>query len=387
MPFLFFVSAILIAFAATPAAGVLGARWGAVDHPDSRKVHGFPVPRLGGAAIFAAFFLSCAVYLWLFQPFSREGVLGRPVPLLVGAALLVFALGVFDDIKGANAPVKLTVQVVAALLVVWNGDVIRTVTSPAGGSIELGVLAVPATILWLVGVTNAFNLIDGADGVAAGVGAIVAGTMALVGAYSGQEQSAVLAAALCGALLGFLRFNFHPARIFMGDSGALFIGFVLAVLAIRTSQVSTTTVSFLTPVVALGLPIMDTSLSVFRRVRAGRNPFRADKEHIHHELLRETLSHRWTAVTVYILCILLNVAALVLLYRNDWRFALWVVPATLLVAASPRVRRRLRLTGNGNGNGNGSRAFAFGSRQPVPAGGRYDVRRVMDPDKKKAAAP
>ena len=369
---------MLVSFLGTPVAGTLGVRWGAVDHPGDRKVHGSMIPRLGGAAIFAAFFLSCAIYGGFFLPASHGWLSDRPVAFLIAAVLLVFALGVFDDIKGTNAPVKFAVQFVAALLVVWNGDVIRTVTNPAGGRIDLGVLAVPVTILWLVGVTNAFNLIDGVDGVAAGVGAIVAGTMALMGAYSGQQQMVVPAAALCGALLGFLRFNFHPARIFMGDSGALFIGFALAVLAIRTSQVSTITVSFLTPVVALGLPIMDTSLSVFRRVRAGRNPFQADTDHIHHELLRETRSHRWTAVTLYILCILLNIAALVLLYQNNWRFALWMVPATLLLAASPRLRRRIHLTGNGNG----SRPYAFGSRKEVPLGRLRDAAYGVRAEKK-----
>ncbi len=153
-------------------------------------------------------------------------------------------------------------------------------------------------------------------------------------------------------------------------------------LAIRTSQLSTATVSFLTPVVALGLPIMDTSLSVFRRVRAGRSPFRADKEHIHHELLRETRSHRWTAVTLYILCILLNVAALVLLYRNHWRLAIWMVPVTLLLAASPGFRRKIRFTGNGNG----SKPYAFGSRKQIPLGGLRDAAPAVRVEKKKMNA-
>ena len=135
----------------------------------------------------------------------------------------------------------------------------------------------------------------------------------------------------------------------MGDSGALFVGFSIAALSIKTSQVSAATISFLTPLVALGLPIMDTSLSFFRRVSAGKNPFQADCDHIHHRLLRETLSHRWTAVILWVFCFVLNVTALILLYRNNWVLALFIVPVTLLLAVSPFVRQKLRLTGNGNG--------------------------------------
>jgi UDP-GlcNAc:undecaprenyl-phosphate GlcNAc-1-phosphate transferase len=255
---------------------------------------------------------------------------------------------VYDDLRGTNAWVKFSVQILAALLVVWQGYIISGITHPAGGRIDLGPLAVPVTILWLVGVTNAFNLIDGADGVAGGIGAIVAGTMSVVGFATGNLESALLAAALCGALMGFLLFNFYPARIFMGDSGSLFVGFILAALAIKASQVSATTVSFLTPLVAFGLPIMDTSLSFFRRMLAGKSPFQADDDHIHHKLLRETLSHRHTAVILYVFCLILNAAALILMFRNNWLFPLWVVLATLLLAGFPRMRRLLRLTGNGN---------------------------------------
>ncbi len=188
MHFFLLFLAMLISFMATPAAGALGCKWGAVDHPGDRKVHRSSVPRLGGMAIFSGFFLSCAFYVYFIAPASSGWIPEGTIALLIAAILIVFALGIFDDFRGTNAPVKFSVQLIAALLVIWNGDVIRTVTNPAGGSIELGILAVPVTILWLVGVTNAFNLIDGVDGVAAGVGAIVAGTMALIGVYSSPLQ-------------------------------------------------------------------------------------------------------------------------------------------------------------------------------------------------------
>ena len=349
MPLLFLVFAFSLSYFLTPLAGRFASRYGALDFPGERKVHEGIIPRFGGVAVFIAFVFATACYYQWYHPSAWAALSGDRVLGIAAAGILVFAVGVYDDLRGTNAWVKFSVQFAAAFLIVWKGDVIRVITHPAGGQINLGILAVPITVLWLVGVTNAFNLIDGADGVAAGIGAIVAGTMAFVGVYNGHYESATIAAILCGALLGFLRFNFHPAKIFLGDSGALFVGFCLATLAIKTSQVSTTTISFLTPVVALGLPIMDTSLSFFRRVRAGKNPFNGDCDHIHHRLLRETLSHRWTAVILYGFCFILNAVALILVYRNNWVFALGIVPVTLLLAVSPYVRKKLRLTGNGNG--------------------------------------
>lgn len=349
MPLLFLIFAFSLSYILTPIAGRFASRYGVLDFPGERKVHEGIIPRFGGVAIFASFVFAIAGYYLCFHPSVWAALSGDRVLVFAAAGNLVFAVGVYDDLRGTNAWVKFSVQLVAAFLVIWNGDVISIVTNPAGGHINLGILAVPVTILWLVGVTNAFNLIDGADGVAAGIGVIVAGTMAFVGVYNGHYESATIAAILCGALLGFLRYNFHPAKIFLGDSGALFMGFCLATLAIKTSQVSTTTVSFLTPVVALGIPIMDTSLSFFRRVRAGKNPFQADCDHIHHRLLRETLSHRWTAVILWVFCFALNATALILLYRNNWVLPLFIVPVTLLLAVSPFIRQKLHLTGNGNG--------------------------------------
>jgi UDP-GlcNAc:undecaprenyl-phosphate GlcNAc-1-phosphate transferase len=253
MPLVFLILAFALSYLLTPFVSRFASRCGAVDFPGERKVHEGIIPRFGGVAIFASFvFVIAGYYLW-FTPSGWIVLRGSRVFGIAAAGVLIFALGVYDDLRGTNAWVKFSVQLVAAFLIVWNGDVIRIVTNPAGGQINLGILAVPVTILWLVGVTNAFNLIDGADGVACGIGAIVAGTMAFVGAYNGNYESATIAATLCGALLGFLRYNFYPAKIFMGDSGALFVGFCLAALAIKTSQVSAATVSFLTPIVALGL--------------------------------------------------------------------------------------------------------------------------------------
>jgi UDP-GlcNAc:undecaprenyl-phosphate GlcNAc-1-phosphate transferase len=348
---LFFIGiSFLFAYSLTPVTERLARSFGALDLPGERKIHDRIVPRLGGVAIFTGFVGSATIYFLFVNPASWRVLLEGGVLGLAGAVLLIFALGVYDDFRGTNAWVKFTVQILAALLVVWNGYVISGITHPAGGRIDLGFLAVPVTVLWLVGVSNAFNLIDGVDGVAGGIGAIVAGTMSMVGFATGNLDSAFLAAGLCGALVGFLRYNFYPARIFMGDSGSLFVGFTLAALAIKASQVSATTVSFLTPLVAFGLPIMDTSFSFFRRMVAGKSPFQADDEHIHHKILRETLSHRHTAVILYIFCFLLNAAALFLMFRNRWLLPLWVVLGTFLLAGFPCVRRMLRLTGNGNGS-------------------------------------
>ena len=308
-----------------------GFALGAIDRPGWRKVHAHEVSRLGGVAVWGAVLATVAVAMVLGALDGRAFQGARVAwPFLLGGAALVAAVGVVDDVRGLGAGPKLLVQCSAAALVVAGGCVVREVTNPfTGGATALGWLAVPVTVLWVVGITNALNLVDGLDGLASGVGLIVAGTLCLVSLGLGRTDIAVLAGILAGALVGFLYFNFNPATIFLGDSGSLFLGYALAVLAIESAHKGTTAVLVLAPMLALGFPIVEMLLTVARRLLVAlhierldpdRNVYRlltagpasvmhADRDHIHHRLMAIGLSHRRAVLVLYGACVLLNVAA------------------------------------------------------------------------------
>jgi UDP-GlcNAc:undecaprenyl-phosphate GlcNAc-1-phosphate transferase len=288
-----------------------GFALGAIDRPGHRKVHEAAVSRLGGVAVWGA--VACvvglAVLMGVLDGAAFAGVRVSWSLLALGAASLA-AMGIVDDVRGLRARTKLAVQCLAAGLVVAAGCVIREATNPiTGSSFELGVFAVPVTLLWVIGVTNALNLIDGLDGLAAGVGLIVSGTLCLISLSTGRTDVALLTGILAGALVGFLYFNFNPATIFLGDSGSLFLGYALAVLAIESAHKGTTTVLVLAPILALGLPLMDTGLAVLRRVLVSASIMQPDREHIHHRLIALGLPHRRAVLVLYATCLLLNVAA------------------------------------------------------------------------------
>ena len=299
----------------------------------SRKVHSRPIPRVGGVAIVLAFnapitallFVDSSVALIFRQ--NRELILG----LYVGG-FAIAALGLYDDLYGANARLKFAVQTGVALLLYAIGFRIEIISSPFGGAIGLGVLALPFTVLWIVGVINAMNLIDGLDGLAGGV-ALFAVLTNFILAFARHDVLVSLAmAALGGAVLGFLIFNFNPASIFMGDTGSMFLGFVLAAVAVKTGSKSGTAVAMLVPIIALGLPIMDTFLAVARRAILGRSLFDADKDHIHHRLMsRLHLSHRTAVLVLYGLCVLFAVTALGLSYATGVQSAMLLVVVSVVV--------------------------------------------------------
>ncbi len=309
-----FLAATAVGMLLTRVVRRLGVRIGAVDHAlVSRKVHRTPIPRLGGVAIVAAFLLSVITAILgnsaLGEQLATSG--GQPAGLLVGA-LAIAALGVYDDLKGAGAPRKLLVQIASAALVWWCGFRIDHVATPFTSPLNLGVFGMPFTVLWIVGVTNAMNLIDGLDGLAAGV-ALVATTLTLVvSALHGDVLMVIVAAALAGATVGFLFFNFNPASIFMGDTGSMFLGFVLATTAIRTYQTEPGTVALVLPVIALGVPIADTLLAMARRAARGVPMFCGDAGHVHHRLLRAGFSHRTTVLVLHMASVVLATAAFVL---------------------------------------------------------------------------
>ena len=304
------LAALLVGVLA-PSMRHVGFAVGAVDRPSHRKVHATDVSRLGGVAVWGAF--ACAVWIAAATG-ALDGATFSSVrvtwPLLATGAGLLVLVGIVDDVRGLRARTKLLAQGVAAVLVVSAGCITREATNPiTGASIELGVLAVPVTMLWVIGVTNALNLIDGLDGLAAGVGLIVAGTLALISFTTGRTDVALLAGVLAGALIGFLYFNFNPATIFLGDSGSLFLGYALAVLSLESAHKGATAVLVLAPILALGVPLMDTTLTVLRRLVSSGSLMQPDRDHIHHRLIALGLSHRRAVLVLYAACLLGNVAA------------------------------------------------------------------------------
>ncbi len=280
----------------TPLAQALARRWGFLDRPGGRKSHAHPIPLLGGGAIYLAI---VAALLAAGRPFLRQ-----TAALLTGATLVAL-LGLVDDRRALSPGLKFGGQTVAAALVLWSG--IRVQIFPWTA------LNVFVTLLWIVGVTNAFNLLDNMDGLSAGTAAICAAFFLLLAAGSGQFLVGALSAALLGASLGFLLYNFNPAQIFMGDAGSLLIGFLLAVIGIKLRFPNLPTrVSWLLPVLVLGVPLFDTALVTISRLRRGRSPFLGGQDHLSHRLLLLGLSRREAVLVLYLASGALGVLALFL---------------------------------------------------------------------------
>jgi len=312
-----------LSLACTPLVIRLARRVGAIDLPDQRKMHSSPMPRLGGLAVYLAF---------VFVILVTQQLTGEVLGLLVGSTLIV-ALGILDDTRGVTPKVKLLGQIVVALSVIPFGLQVEFVTNPVhSGVIALGWWGIPLTVFWLVAVTNAVNLIDGLDGLAAGIAAIAALTMSIISWTQGQTAAMVISLILLASVLGFLPYNFHPARIFLGDTGSMFLGFTLAATAIIGLTKSATAVSVLIPIVILGIPLFDTAFAVFRRYRNRQPIFYPDKQHLHHRLLEAGLSHRWAVLTVYGVNLVLGASAVLLtLLSTDQGMLLLLVVATLLI--------------------------------------------------------
>ncbi|HET6282418.1 MAG TPA: undecaprenyl/decaprenyl-phosphate alpha-N-acetylglucosaminyl 1-phosphate transferase [Polyangia bacterium] len=314
-----FVLATACAALLTPLIRTLALRLGVLDHAlSSRKIHGRPVPRLGGIAIVAAFYVPLIALNFFRSEVGRMFLAERnqAVGLFMGGLLIAF-LGIYDDLWGAGAKRKFVVQFAVAGLLYYLGFRIDAVANPFGEPLHLGWAGLPFTLLWMVGVVNAMNLIDGLDGLAGGVGLVAVITTFLVALQRGHPLMILFCAALGGAILGFLFYNFNPASIFMGDTGSMFIGFVLAAAAIQTNQKSSTAVAVIIPAIALGLPILDTILAMSRRAVRGRPLFRADKEHIHHRLIAVGLSHRQAVLLLYGLTLFFGAVALALTYATS----------------------------------------------------------------------
>lgn len=333
-----FALAMCLAAALTPLARRLAFRMGAVVRPGGRHVHKSTIPRMGGVAIAVAI---CAPLLALFVVDSAVARIIRneahlAVGLLVGG-VLVCGVGVADDVRGLRPRYKLLAQIAASAIAYGFGFRIPAVHVPFVGALSMGVFALPVTILWIVGITNAVNLIDGLDGLAAGVVFFAAVTNFAVALISTSVFVAVLMAAVMGALLGFLFYNFNPARIFMGDSGSYFLGFVLATSSLAgPAHKASAAVSLLVPIVALGVPIFDTLFSMVRRMLERRPLFSPDRGHIHHRLLDMGITHRRAVLILYGVSVALTVAAIGISLGRQWETGIALVSATVVMVALVR---------------------------------------------------
>jgi UDP-GlcNAc:undecaprenyl-phosphate GlcNAc-1-phosphate transferase len=284
------------------------------DVPNDRKIHTGPIPRLGGIGMFVAFLVGAAA-VPLLLPVARPAAWPvsydwRYAPVFA-AFCIIHALGLVDDFRPLRALFKFLLQIAAAALVTVGGFGITSFWIPGFGEHSLGVFAWPATVLWIVGISNAINLVDGIDGLAGGITGFTALTLGIVSLLQGQAVPALFAFALLGAVLGFLFFNFPPARIFMGDSGSLLLGFILAVIPLLGAPEWTSTVGLLPVATALTIPIIDTATAIARRLREKRAIHAPDKEHIHHKLLSLGLRDTSILFLVYALSALFAAAAVV----------------------------------------------------------------------------
>lgn len=325
---LFPIFAFVLSLLVTPWVIRLAQRLGAVDQPDQRKVHCQPMPRLGGLAVYLGF----AVTVLITQPLTLP-----LAGLLLGASLIVL-LGVWDDVRGLSPWVKLAGQLLAAGSLIPFGIHVEFLTNPLGGIIYLGVLGVPLTVFWVVAVTNAVNLIDGLDGLAAGTALIASLTLAAVAFTLGNTAVVAVTLILAGAILGFLRYNFHPARVFLGDTGSMFLGFALGALAVMGLSKGATALSVLIPIVILGIPLTDTAFAVWRRFRNRKPIFGPDRGHLHHRLLGLGLTHRGAVLALYgVNLVLAGSAVLLAVLSTAQAVLLLFILATLFLTAANRV--------------------------------------------------
>jgi len=348
---------ILFLFAAgfslllTPLVRSVAGRFGAIDLPGGRKIHTQSIPRLGGFAIFFSFYLILLIfsqftYFYFPENFFEKVHLGW----LLGASAIMLGLGAIDDFRRLPASIKFYFQIIAGLIVAGTSCRIEVISFPFG-TLYLGMWSIPATVLWVVAITNAINLLDGLDGLAAGTSFIACLAMFGISLLNQNIGIALISIILGGSILGFLRYNFHPASIFLGDSGAYFLGFILSVLSLQGGLKGTTTIAILIPIIALGLPIMDTALSMFRRLLKslhimeldheknvvkffyldGWSMFKADRNHVHHRLMEIGFTQRKAVLFLYGVSIILGGLALSSTYFKNINYALLL---TAIVVAS-----------------------------------------------------
>ena len=324
--------ALIVSFLMTPVVKTFAYKVGAIDVPkDDRRMHKVPVPRLGGLAIFIGFMVS----IFIFVPITPE-----MRSILLGAVVIV-VLGVVDDIMALPAMLKFVVQIVAALIPALSGVRILAFSNPNIFSDNLywvlGGLSIPVTVLWIVAITNSVNLIDGLDGLANGVSAISATTMLLIALIASELQVATVMAALVGACVGFMPYNLNPAKMFMGDTGATFLGYILATMSIQGLFKYYAVISFVVPFLILGLPIFDTAFAFIRRIAHGQSPMHADRSHIHHRLIDMGLNQKQAVAVLYVISAILGLSAVVLATSGEIKAILCLMALIIVCLIAVRV--------------------------------------------------
>ncbi|MBO3066009.1 MULTISPECIES: glycosyltransferase family 4 protein [Staphylococcus] len=304
---LLIIFSMIVSLILTPIVIKVSHKLGIVDQPNFRKVHTKPISVLGGTVILISFLVG----IWLGHPIETE-----VKPLVIGS-VLIYLVGLIDDIYDLKPIIKLLGQVIAALVVVYYGVTIDFISLPIGPTIHFGILGIPITVVWIVAITNAINLIDGLDGLASGVSMIALMTIGFIAILQANIFIMMICSVLIGALLGFLFFNFHPAKIFLGDSGALLVGFIVGFLSLLGFK-NITFVSLFFPIVILAVPFIDTLFAMIRRVKKGQHIMQADKSHLHHKFLELGYSHRQTVLLIYSIAILFSLASIILYLSQPW---------------------------------------------------------------------
>ncbi|MEM8639090.1 MAG: MraY family glycosyltransferase [Cyanobacteria bacterium P01_G01_bin.54] len=329
-PLIAFLVSTTIVLWSTPVVKTIGLKSGHVDHPNERKVHRQPIVRLGGVSIFAST-LAALLIVWLMggfadlSPETQRGIVGVAV-----GSVGFFLIGLADDLFSLSPFSRLIMQFLVAIAVWSLGVRIEFLSIPFDGLRDIGWLSLPITVLWFVGMVNAINWIDGLDGLAAGVSGIAAVVMLIVTLFMEQPGAALFAAALAGGALGFLRYNFNPAQIFMGDGGSYFMGFTLAGIGVIGLVKTTAVTAVVLPYLILAVPILDMSAVILSRLLQGKSPFLADKRHLHHRLLQAGISQRLTVLFMYALTLWVGTLALAISnLPHGWGYA---IGATMLLS-------------------------------------------------------
>lgn len=320
-----FTVAFGVSLASTPFVSVIAHKIGAIDVPDARRVHTHPIPRMGGLAIFYGFLIALLCF----------SVVDTQMRGIIIGALIIVALGIVDDVKQLGAKIKFVIQIVVAAIVVWHGAKIQYISVPTfineSGLLMLGWASIPVTMLWIVGVTNAVNLIDGLDGLAVGVSSIATFSLFFIAILAGEMQVAIIAAALAGGCLGFLPYNFNPAKIFMGDTGSTFLGYMLSIICIEGLFKGYVVISFVIPFLILGLPIFDTAFAIVRRAWNKKPIMAPDRGHLHHKLMDMGFSQKQTVAILYIITCILALSAVVVLEAGAYTAIMFIV--TILICS------------------------------------------------------
>lgn len=328
-----FIFAFACSYLLTPLVKALAIKFGAIDVPkDNRRMHKEPIPLLGGLAIYGGFLFAILLFM---RPLSKE-----VQAIIFGSAVIVVS-GYLDDTKGLSPSMKIIFQLIAAFIAIYGGlyvDSFSNLLGEKGSTISLGFLGYPFTLLWIVGVTNAVNLIDGMDGLADGISLIAAISLSITSFLFGNAQVGTMFLILAGACLGFLPYNFNPAKIFMGDTGALLLGYLFSVLTIEGVMKTAATVAIVVPILVLAVPISDTLFAIVRRTLSGQSFAVADKGHLHHKILQRGYTVKQTVLILYIMAAILGMLAILVsliggLYGN--LLALGII--ILIIIAAKRI--------------------------------------------------